>query len=129
MVKSMLCYSSLPKLFWGYQKTIVYILNLVPYKSVSKTPTELWKWCKPNFNHIRILGASTCVLAHKSQKLEFCIETCMFIDYPKGTRDEIFYNPKENKLIKSTHATFIEEDYVNNFKSMSKVVLEEFDSL
>ena len=28
----------------------------------------------------------------------------------------------------STHATFLEEDYVNNFKPKSKVILEELDS-
>ena len=54
---------------------------------------------------------------------------CMFISYPKGTRGEIFYNPKEKKVIVSTHATFLEEDYMNNFKPTSKVVLEELDSV
>ena len=53
----------------------------------------------------------------------------MFIGYPKGTRGGIFYNPKEKKVIVSTHATFLEEDYMNNFKPKSKVVLEELDSV
>ena len=40
MVRSMLSYSSLPESFWGYAlETAAYILNLVPSKSVSKTPT------------------------------------------------------------------------------------------
>lgn len=43
MVRSMLNYSSLPILFWGYAlETTVYLLNLVPSKFVPKTPTELW---------------------------------------------------------------------------------------
>ena len=54
---------------------------------------------------------------------------CMFIGYPKGTRGGIFYNSKEKKVIVSTHATFLEEDYMNNFKPKSKVVLEELDSV
>ena len=54
---------------------------------------------------------------------------CMFIGYPKGTRCGIFYNPKENKVIVSTHITFLEEDYINNFKPRSIVVLEELDSI
>ena len=55
MVRSMLSYSSLPESFWGYAlETVAYILNLVPSKSVSKTPTELWKGRKPSLNHIRI---------------------------------------------------------------------------
>ena len=54
---------------------------------------------------------------------------CMFIGYPKGTRDGIFYNLKENKVIISTHPTFLEDDYMNNFKPRSKVVLEKLDSV
>ena len=53
----------------------------------------------------------------------------MFIGYPKGTRDIIFYNPKEKKVIVSIHTTFLEDDYMNNFKPRSKVVLEELDSI
>ena len=70
-------------------------------------------------------GALTHVLARKSQKLESHTEICMFIG--EGMRGEIFYNPKEKKVIVSTHATFLEEDYVNNFKPMSKAVLEKLD--
>ena len=65
----------------------------------------------------------------KRQKLESRIEMRMFIGYPKGTRGEIFYNRKEKKVIMSTHATFLEEDYMNNFKPRSKVVLEKLDSI
>ena len=130
MVRSMLSYSSLPESFWGYAlKTAAYILNLVPSKFVSKTPTELWKGRKPSLNHIRIWGAPTHVLVQKQQKLESRTEMCMFIGYPKGTRGGIFCNPKEKKVIVSTHATFLEEDYMNNFKPKSKVVLEELDSV
>ena len=54
---------------------------------------------------------------------------CMFIGYPKGTRGVIFYNPKVKKVIASTHTSFLEEDYMNDFKPRSKVVLEELDSV
>ena len=73
---------------------------------------------------MQIWGALAHVLAQKSQKLECRTKMGMFIGYPKGTRGGIFYNPKENKVIASTHATFLEEDYMNNFKSRSIVVLE-----
>ena len=53
---------------------------------------------------------------------------CMFIG-SKGTRGGIFCNPKEKKVIVSTHATFLEKDYMNNFKPRSKVVLEKLDSV
>ena len=76
---------------------------------------------QPSFNHIRIWGALTHVLAQKLQKLESRTEMSMFIGYPKGMRGGIFYNPNEKKVIVSTHATFLEEDYMNNFKPRSKV--------
>ena len=71
MVRSMLSYSSLPESLWGYAlETAAYILNLVPSKSVSKTPIELWKGRKLSLNHIRIWGAPAHVLVQKQQKLE-----------------------------------------------------------
>ncbi|KAL8541817.1 hypothetical protein ACS0TY_002897 [Phlomoides rotata] len=55
MVRSMMSYSDLPKSFWGYVLEITaYILNLVPSKSVPKTPSELWTGQKPSLRHIRI---------------------------------------------------------------------------
>ena len=70
MVRSMLSYSSLPISFWGYAvKTATYLLNLIPSKSVSKTPTELWNGHKPSLNHICIWSASAHVLRKEPHKL------------------------------------------------------------
>ncbi|KAH9769280.1 Integrase catalytic domain-containing protein [Citrus sinensis] len=86
MVRYMLSYSSLPISFWGLAlETIVYLLNLVPSKSVPKILIELWS----------------------------------------GTRGGLFYSPQDRKVIVSTHFTSLEEDYMNNFKLKSKVILEE----
>ena len=52
----------------------------------------------------------------------------MFIGYPKGTSGGFIYSFSYKKVIVITHATFLEEDYVNNFKSKSKVILKELDS-
>ena len=102
-------------------------MNLIPSKSVSKTPTELWNEIKPSLNHIRIWGAPAHVLRKEPHKLESRIEVCLFIGYPKGTRGGLFYSSSEKKVIVSTNAKFLEEDYVNNFKPKSKVILEELD--
>ena len=129
MVRLMLSYSSLPISFWGYAlETATYLLNLIPSKSVSKTPTELWNGRKPSLNHIRIWGASTHILRKEPYKLESRTEVCLFIGYPKGTRGGLFYSFSEKKIIVSTNLKFLEEDYVNNFKPKSKVILEELDS-
>ena len=60
--------------------------------------------------------------------MESRTEVCLFIGYPKGTRGGLFYSSSEKKVIVSTNAKFLEEDYVNNFKPKSKVILEELDS-
>ena len=129
MVRSMLSYSSLPISFWGYAlETATYLLNLIPSKSFSKTPTELWNGRKPSLNHIRIWCAPAHVLRKEPHKLESRTKVCLFIGYPKGTRGGLFYSSSEKKVIVSTNAKFFEEDYVNNFKPKSKVILEELDS-
>ena len=45
--------------------------------------------------------------------------------YPKGTRGVLFYSPQDKKLFVSSNATFLENDYMANFKPRSRVVLEE----
>ena len=52
----------------------------------------------------------------------------MFIGYPKGMRGGIFYNTKDKKVFGSIHATFLEDDYMKNYKPKGKVILEELAS-
>ena len=101
---------------------------MVPSKSVSKTPTELWNGRKPSLDHIRIWGAPAHVLRKEPHKLESRIKVCLFIGYPKGTRGGFFYSSSDKKDIVSTNAKILEEYYVNNFKPKSKVILEELHS-
>ena len=49
----------------------------------------------------------------------------MFVEYSKGTRGGLFYSPYEKKVFVSTNDTFLETDYMTNYKPHSKVVLEE----
>lgn len=50
---------------------------------------------------------------------------CIFIGYPKGTKEGLFYCPKEQKIIVSTNVKFLEQDYLTNHVSRSKHVLHE----
>ena len=71
MIRSMMSYSSLPISFWGYSlQMAVYILNVVPSKSIQKTPLELWNGHKPSLRHFRIWGCPAHVLKGKTGKLE-----------------------------------------------------------
>ena len=84
MVRSMMSYSSLPISFWGYSlQTAVYILNVVPSKSIPQTPLELWNGYKPSLRHFRIWGCSAHVLKRKTGKLEPRTKVCMFVGYTK----------------------------------------------
>ena len=126
MVRSMMSYSSLPISFWGYSlQTEVYILNVVPSKSIEKTPIELWNGHKPSLRHFRIWGFPAHVLKGKTGTLEPRTEVCMFVGYPKGTRGGLFHSHSDKKVFVSTNTTFLKDDYMTNFRPCSKVVLEE----
>ena len=60
--------------------------------------------------------------------MDFRTEVCMFIGYPKGIRGGILYSSKDKKVFVSTHATFLEKDYMKNYKPKSTVILEELVS-
>ena len=126
MMRSMSSYSSLPISFWGYAlQTAVYILNIVPSKSIPKTPLELWNGRKPGLRHIHIWGCPAHVLKGKTGKLDPHSKVCMFVGYPKGTRRGLFYSTQDNKVFVSTNVVFLEHNYMKNFKTISKIVLEE----
>ena len=119
----MLSYSSLPMSFWGYAlQSSVYILNLVPSKSIPKTPLKLWNGSKVSLRHIHIWGCPAHVLKGRTGKLEPRSKVCIFVGYPKGTRGGLFYSPQDNKVFVSTNATFLENNYMTNFKPRSKVI-------
>ena len=90
-------YSTLPISFWGYAlNTAMYLVNLVPSKSVPKTPVELWNSRKPSIRHLHIQGCLAHVLKGKSDKLQFKTEVVFFVGYPKGTIGGLFYSHKDN---------------------------------
>ena len=103
----------------------MYILNLVPSKSVPKTPWEMWTRHKPSLQHFRIWGCSTYVLKGKMNKLETRSEMCYFIGYPKGTFGWYFFNLKEQKVFVSINAVFLEDDYIMNHKPKGLIDLRE----
>ena len=45
--------------------------------------------------------------------------------YPRGTKGYLFYDPKEQRVLVSTNARFLEHYYKIDNKSSSKVVLDE----
>ena len=68
------------------------------------------------------------MLKGNTGKLEPHIEVCMFVGYPKGIWGGLFYIPSDKKVFVSKNVTFLEDDYMANFKPHRKVVLEELRS-
>ena len=121
-----MAHATLPISFWGYAlEAAAYIFNLVPSKSVPRTPQEMRTGQKPSLRHIHIWGCPAYVLNDKATKLEPRSEMCYFIGYPKGTRGGIFYHPKEQKVLISTHARYLEDDCLMHQELSSTETLEE----
>ena len=99
VVRSMMSFSTFPLSFWGYAlETITYILNMVPSKSVPKTPMKIWIGRKLNLSHIRIWGCLAYVLKQLSNKFNAKSELCWFVGYPKGTRSYYVYSKSDMKV-------------------------------
>ena len=126
MVRSIISYSDLPHSFWRYDlKTAAYILNLVPSKSVPSTPIKLWTRRKPSLKYVQTWGSPAHVLKGNAGKLEPRTKVCLFVGYPRGTKGGLFYSSKDQMIIVSTNARYLEEDYMMDHKPKSRAVIEE----
>ena len=65
------------------------------------------------------------MLSGNTSKLESRTEVCLFVGYPKGTNGGLFYSPKDQKVIVSTNARFLKENYVMSHKPGSKAIHNE----
>ena len=71
-------------------------------------------WCNKKLvlAHIKILGCPAFVKRIESNKLGAKFEKCVFVGYLKKTRGYYFYNPSEQKVFVSKHATFLEKEFL-----------------
>ena len=65
------------------------------------------------------------MLKGKIRKLEPLSQVCFFVGYPKGTKGGLFYDPQDKKVFVSTNTTFLENNYMIDFKPRNKIVTEE----
>ena len=125
LVRSMMSYASLLESFWRYALEIAqYILNLVPSKVVSTTSKELCSRRNSSLSYVRIWGSPAYVLKRDPSKLEAMTNVCLFVGYPKGTNDYLFYDPQEQRVLVSTNTRFLKEDYMIDNKLRSKIILD-----
>ncbi|GKA81883.1 retrovirus-related pol polyprotein from transposon TNT 1-94 [Tanacetum coccineum] len=84
MVRSMMNLTTLPLSFWDYAlEPATRILNMVPTKTVYKTPYELRK--VPNLSYLKVWGCEALVKRDTPDKLQQRSVKCIFIGYPKET--------------------------------------------
>ncbi|KAJ9544508.1 hypothetical protein OSB04_024215 [Centaurea solstitialis] len=126
MVRSMMCRSSLPVLFWGHAlETAAHILNKVPTKSVEKTPCEIWIGKKPKLSFLKIWGCEVYVKRPTSEKLKPKSDKWFFVGYPKTTVGYYFYNPTENKVFVARGGDFLEDKFLSTEDTRNDVDLQE----
>ena len=102
MMRSMISRCNLLEFLWGEAlKAIIYILNRVPSKSIPKTPSKLWEKRKPSLNHLQAQGCLAKVKIYNPLQKK--------ID-PKMSCYKFLYPDKENKIIESMNAKFLELD-------------------
>ena len=126
MVRSMMSNATLPKSFWGHAlETAARTINMVPSKSVEKTPYELWFGKAPKMSYLKIWGCEVFVKRPTSDKLDPKADKCFFVGYPKETKGYYFYYQSENKIVVSRFGTFLESKFLEKGSSGSNVILEE----
>ncbi|KAJ9546873.1 hypothetical protein OSB04_019416 [Centaurea solstitialis] len=126
MVRSMMIRTALPISFWGYAlETAARVLNLVPTKKVSKTPSEIWSGEVPSLEYLKVWGCEAYVRREAQDKLEPRSERCYFVGYPTNSFGYLFYKPSENKVFVARMAWFLEKELISKETSGSQIDLEE----
>ena len=126
MVRSMMSRASLPISFWGYAlETAACVLNLIPTKKVSETPSKIWNGKVISLSYLKVWGCEAYVRQETQDKLEPRSKKCFFVGYPANSFGYIFYDPSENKVFVSRRGVFLEKELISKSNSGSRVDLEE----
>ena len=102
MVRSMRSNIKLPQYLWTETlKTVVYILNQITTKVVSKTPFESFKGWKPSLQHIRVWGCPSEVGIYNPQEKKLDPRTISgyFNGYAERSKGYRFYCPSHSTRI------------------------------
>ena len=122
----MLSNSKLTRFLWiEALKMIVYIINRVPTKAISKTPFDLWKGWKPILWHMHIWECSFEMRIYNPQEKKLNPRTISgyFIGYVEKSKGYRFYYPSHNtRIVESRNAKFLEYDLVSGSHQFRNIV-------
>ncbi|WVZ07573.1 hypothetical protein V8G54_020919 [Vigna mungo] len=129
MVRSMLSHSNIPLSLWMHSlKTVVYLVNRVPSKAVSKTPYELWTGRKPSLRHLHVWGCPAEVRLYNphEKKLDARTISGYFIGYPEKSKRYRFYCPNHStRIVESGNVRFIENGQFSGSEESRIVDIQE----
>ncbi|KAH9657228.1 Integrase catalytic domain-containing protein [Citrus sinensis] len=104
------------------------LLDMVPSKSVPKTPYELWSGKRPSLRHFHVWGCRVEVRPYnpQSRKLDPKTISGHFIGYCIGSRGSRFYCPSHTtRIIESDRAIYFEDDHNGGISEPRSLTLRE----
>ena len=128
MVRCMLVNSSQPKFLWGESlKTVTYIFNQVPSKSIPKTPYELWSQKKLSLCHFHVWGFKVEVRPYKPQSKKLDPKTInrYFISYFVGSRGSRFYCPSHTTRVNELDRAIYFGDDIDTSQGPREIAFKE----
>lgn len=109
--RSMLIGPNLPKCLWAEaMATACYLRNLTPSVEKDKSPYEIWTGHRPNAKHLKVFGCIAYAHINKKNrdKLDENARKGIFVGYRQTTKQYRIFDPKNRKIIESSHVTFKE---------------------
>lgn len=124
----MLSNSKLSKSLWTETlKMVVYILNRIPTKVISKTPIELWKGRKLSLQHIHIWKCplEAKIYNPREKKLDSRNKNGYFIGYAERSKCYRFYCPTHGiRFVESRNANYLENDLIGRSNQSIELISE-----
>src|SRR5579859_6575436 len=108
--KAIMADMDIPKHLWfKVAKSVVYLKNRSPTKSVPTTPYEAWHHQKPNLSHLRIIGTTCYVHIPKQKriKLDDNAHSAIFLGYA-GTNQYQVWDLIREDIVASRDVVFDE---------------------
>jgi hypothetical protein len=101
-------------------------MNMVPSKSVEKTPYEIWTRKRPGLSFLKVWGCEAYVKRLMSDKLTPKSDKCFFVGYPRETKGYYFYNKAEGKVFVARNGVFLEKEFLSKGLVRARCNLKKF---
>ena len=90
---------------------------------MSSTPYKLWTSKRPSLKYLKIWDCYAYVKNNFGHKLSARTDKYRFVGYPKEGIGYLFYNATEQKVFVNRHATFLEQEFIQERSNDSSLEL------